>query len=303
MSVEFLRRKIASAPVAFMYDSVGNQGFGMLRTLPAIKYLGTNRFTFPKRWRQLSTPAQYDYFEYDYELLGEIGPPDSNLCTITNQNYETHTEFTIKPILAKYEQSPDSSTLLVVGDEGDFEPQGGQRPLRENEFVSELGDYHSVFTQFEDTYEELGLGCPLADTENLFMQDNANIYRIVTGERLRQTGELFEVLPETPYLPLYAGMASIFSRTIDPGASPLDSYEAVEALGNWLRRRIEWDRQSSIAVARELNDAVASDERTFDSIQPQRHPDARLAREKLSECRNKSEVHARYAAWVTEITT
>lgn len=303
MSVDYLQHKIDSKPIAFIYDSVGEQGFGMLRALPAIKYLETSRFTFPKRWRQLSTPAQYDYIEYKYELLGEIGPPDSDLCAITNQNYETHTEFTIKPILAKYEQSAESSTLLVVGDHAEFEPQGGQRPLRENDFVSELGDYHSVFTQFEETYEAAGLSCPLSDTENLFMQDNANIYRLVTGDHIRQSRELFEVLPDAPYLPLYAGIASIFSRATDPGASPLDSYEAVEGLGNWLRRRVEWDRQSAITVARELNKAVAEDERTFDSVQSRRHPDTQIAREKLTDIRNKSQIHARYATWVTEITT
>lgn len=303
MSVAFLRRKIDADPVAFIHDSVGSEGFGMLRALPAIKYLGTNRFTFPKRWRQLATPAQYDYLEYDYELLGEIGPPDTNLCAITNQNYESYTEFTIKPVIAKYERNHTSSTLVVVGDRSDFEPQGGQRPLRENEFVSELGDYHSVYTRFEDTYEDAGLRCSLADTENLFMQDNANIYRIVTGEGLRQTRELFEVLPEAPYLPLYAGMASIFSRATEPGASPLDSYEAIEALGRWLRRRIEWDRQSGLTVARRLNDAVADDERTFDAVQPRRRPEARQAREMLTERRAESDIHARYAKWVTDITT
>lgn len=302
MSIEFLQRKLSRRPIAFIHDRGGDRGFKLLRSLPAIHYLGTDRFTFPKSWRQLQSPAQYDYLEYEYELLGETGPPETNLCAITNQNYEDHTEFTISPLIAEYEQNQHDATLVVVGDREDFEPQGGQRPLAENEFVSDFPSYHAIFQWFEESYEDAGLSCPLGDTENLFMQDNANIYRMVTGEQLRHTQELFNVLPEAPYLPLYRGLASIFSRRSEPGSSPLDSFEAIEGLGKWLRRRIEWDRQLALSVAKELNEVVAQNGRVFDTVQPRRHPSADAARECVSERRSESPIHARYAEWVANLT-
>lgn len=303
MSVTYLQNRIARTDVAFVHDTIGKRGFGMLRTLPAIHYLGTDRFTFPKRWRQLGWVAQFDYLEYQYEVLGEIGPPESNLCAISDQNYEEHTEFTLSPVILQYESDTNDETLIVIGDTEDFNPQDGQRPLREQPFVDHLGSYQSIFNHFEEYYESAGLRCPLNDTENLFMHDNANIYHIVTGDRLRHTRDLFEVLPDTPYLPLYPGIASIFSRKSKPGASPLDSYEEIEALGKWLRRRLEWDRKRGLTVARRLNNAVSENERIFDTVQSRRHPSVDDAREAIQNERETSDVHRRYAEWITELTS
>lgn len=303
MSVTYLQNRIARSEVAFVHDTIGKRGFGMLRTLPAIHYLGTDRFTFPKSWRQLGWAAQFDYLEYQYEVLGDIGPPESNLCAISDQNYEEHTEFTLSPVILKYESNATDETLIVVGDTPNFNPQGGQRPLREQPFVDHLGSYHTIFNHFEEYYESIGLRCPLNGTENLFMHDNANIYHIVTGNRLRHIRELFEVLPDTPYLPLYMGIATIFSREAQPGASPLDSYEEIEALGRWLRRRVEWDRKRGLTVARRLNNAVSEDERIFDTAQSIRHPTIKDARDALQAERETSDVHRRYAEWITELTT
>lgn len=303
MSKVYLENLIERADVAFIHDTIGKQGFGMLRTLPAIHYLGTQRFTFPKSWRQLGSPAQYDYLDYDYELLGEIDSPTSNLCAISDQNYEEYTEFTLSPVILEYESNSEDATLIVIGDTPDFDPQDGQRPLREQHFVNHLGSAQNIYNHFEDYYESVGLRCPLSDTANLFMQDNANIYRIVTGERLSNTQELFAVLPESPFLPLYMGLARIFSRKTQPGASPLDSFEEIEALGKWLRRRLEWDRKRGITVARRLNNAVSRNERIFDTAQVTRHPDVPGARNALEEERDESDVHRRYADWVMELTT
>lgn len=302
MSIAYLQNLIDQADVAFIHDTIGKRGFGMLRTLPAIHYLGTNRFTFPKSWRQLESPAQYDYLGYDYELLGEIGPPESNLCAISDQNYEEHTEFTLSPVILAYESNPSDATLVVIGDTPDFDPQEGQRPLREQPFVKHLGSAQTIYNHFEEYYESRELRCPLSDTANIFMQDNANIYRLVTGERLSHTRELFEVLPDAPYLPLYAGLASIFSRETQPGASPLDSFEELQALGKWLRRRLEWDYQRGISVARRMNNVVSENERTFDSAQITRHADVLGAQDALQKVQDKSDVHRRYAEWVMELT-
>jgi len=300
MSLDYLRTRMDQNEVAFIYDEIGDRGFGMLRCLPVIHYLGVHHFTFPKRWRQLSSPAQYDYLDYEYELLGEIDLRDEMLCAITNQNYETHTEFTIRPLLHRYESS--EATFVVIADHHDFDPQEGQRMLRMQPFVYDMGSYRQVYSYFEDHYEEVGVGCPLIDTANLFMQDNANLYRMVTGQQLTRTRELFEVLPDAPYLPLYEAFVQIFSRRREPGASPLDSFAEIEGLGRWLRRRLEWDRQKALEVARSLNRRVDADESTFDSAQRSRHP---MMEEATSVARTidstESDVHERYMRWLSEV--
>lgn len=297
MTKAYLERLLERADVAFIHDPIGTSGWGMLRALPAIVYLGINRFTFPKRWRQLATPAQYDFLDYQYELLGEIEATDTSLCAISNQNYEDRTEFTHKPIISRFESSDTDATLVVIGDHRDYDPQGGQRPLRENQFVKHLGSYTDVYQQYEAEYEAADLGCPLADTENLFIQDNAILYRLIVGEELNQTKALFERLPEAPYLPLYHGMSSIFSRKTEPGASPLDSFEAIEGLANWLRRRVEWDRQLALEVARTLNRAVAENERVFDQTYARRHDSVSAAAEVITDHADRSPIHQRYATW------
>lgn len=297
MGLEYIQRRVDRSDVVFIHDTIGHSGWGLLRGMPAIKYLGVNRYTFPKRWRQLESPAQYDYLDYTYELMGEIESVETDLCAISNQNYESHTEFTHRPLIARYEAADTDGTLIVIADRQDYNPQGGQRPLRENHFVDHLGSYKKLYRHFRDQYEDAGLQLPLGDTENLFIQDNAILYQLVTGDSITRSQRLFELLPEAPFLPLHWGLGSIFGRRSDPGASPLDSYGEIKGLARWLRRRIEWERPLSMEIARELNRAVSADERVFDRTFARRQESVQEATATILGLEGESRVHDRYAAW------
>jgi len=298
MTFSYLQRLISSASVVFLYDSVGGSGFGLLRTLPAITYLGFDHFTFPKSWRQLETPEQYDYLNYEFLVLGDDELTGTDLCAITNQNYESHTEYTLAPVVNRYRESDD--TLFVVADQRRFDPQGGQRPLFMQQFVECLERYTDVYSRFEDHYDECGYDCPL-DTKNLFMQDNANLYELVEGERIEQKEKLFEIVTDAPYLPLHDVFADMFSREREPGAEPLDSHDEIEGLGKWLRRRIDWERKPALSVVKDLNRAVSDDERVFDHVQKFKHPTVGAAKRAATSLdRETNPIDRRYHAWLTE---
>lgn len=301
MSYEYLETQLERAEIAFVYDEEVEPAWARLRALPAIRYLGISHFTLPKRWRQLASPEQYDYLDYEYELLGSIEIGDASLCSITSQNYEDHTEYTIQPLLTRY-QSFDAP-LIVAAERRDFYPRGGQRQLEEQPFVEVLGSYAQLYRAFSDRYEEAGLGLPLQDTMNLYLQDNANIYKLVTGQELSSTEDLFTRLLEAPYLPLYQVFVDIFARDNEPGSSPLPSYGHIEALGQWLRRRIEWDRQTGLTHARRLNRAVDENERIFDSVTRARSADEYEIGRVIASLDAGSDVHARYKQWLQEVAS
>lgn len=300
MSYQYFKRQLTKSTIAFVYDPGVEPAWGRLRVLPAIRYVGVRHFTMPKRWRQLSSVRQYDYLDYEYELLGDIDLDDESLCSITSQNYESHTEYTIMPLLYRYQHRKEP--FIVVAHERDFDPQGGQRELQEQPFVTKVGSYQTLYEQFTEHYATHGLDCPLHDTKNLYLQDNANIYELVTGEQLSTTIELFERLPEAPYLPLYGVFVDIFAREDEPGASPLPSYQHIEALGRWLRRRIEWDRQTGLYQARRLNRLVDQDERIFDVTTRMRSHLEHNITEALSTMKSANDdIHNRYEQWLQEV--
>jgi len=303
MSIVFLEDQINDANVAFIYDEAveSRWGYGLLRSLPAVNHLLVDHFTFPKQWRQLTGATQYDYLSYSYELLGDIELEDTPLCTITNQYYEDETPFSIRPLLNEYLHREE--TFVVIADHREFDPQEGQRPLHMQDFVDVTWSYRRVYTDFRDYYQEVGVDCPLRDTENLFMQDNANLYRMVSGTEVSRTRSLFDVLPDAPYLPLYDAFVDIFSRDNEPGAAPLDSYADIEALGKWLRRRIDISRQGALTIARDLNRAVDADEAVFDATQRIRHQSMEAAASTATDIDpDTSAVHARYKQWLQERT-
>lgn len=300
MSYRYLKTQLDRAVIAFVYDEGVDPAWARLRILPAIRYLEVSRYTFPKRWRQLGSPRQYDYLDYEYALLGEMSFGDEPLCAISSQNYEDHTEYTIRPVLERYKGY--DSPLVVAAERSDFDPQGGQRELQEQPFVEKLGSYTQVYREFEDHYREFGFDCPLQDTTNLFLQDNANIYELVTGETLSSTIELFTKLPDLPFLPLYRVFVDMFAREDGPGASPLPTYAHVEGFGRWLRRRIEWDRQTGLRQARRLNRAVDSDGRTFAKKTRMRCTNHHDVASALNNLGAGSEIHARYRHWLEVLT-
>jgi hypothetical protein len=98
-------------------------------------------------------------------------------------------------------------------------------------------------------------------------------------------------------------MVSIFSRENEPGAAPLDSYDEIEALGRWIRRRIDISRKDALGIARDLNRRVDSNESVFDATQRFRHPAMSQAETTATSIdAETSSVHERYKQWLQERT-
>lgn len=269
---EDLYDKLTRRDVSFLWESVSDSRWWMLRSLPALYSLGIDSFTFPTSWRQLfERGSQYDYLDYNYEVIGNMNlPDDAHLCVITNEYYERQTKYSIEHLINRF--TSRGGSLVVVTDSPEFQPVGGQRPLSQEQFTERVGDVTQLFEVFEEEYRKNGWDLPLVDTKNLFIQDNANLYELVKGDSLNRTEDLFEVLPREPYLPLYSVFSDIFARPEEYGSVPLNSDDHVPGLARWLRRRIEWDRQTALAVARQLNRAVSQDGKIFDPSYARRSP-------------------------------
>jgi len=301
-ATEPLLARLQDAQVAVIHDHVDNSRWQMLRTLPALQAVGTTVFTYPTSWRQLDRSTEYSFSGYTYRRIAELVEGDTSdtppLGIVTNTHYEMETPYSVSGLIERYTSA--ENPLLVVTDSQQFTPEGGQRPLRHEPFATDIGSYDRVYSAFEDRYERLGFDHPLRDTQNLFLQDNANLYELVDDERVTTAYELFEALPDTPYLPLYDVFCSIFGRADDFGSVPLDSDDAIDALGRWLRRRVEFSRQTGRDVAKLLNDAVVEGRETFDPSYTSRSPDvARARRVGKTIDREGSAIHDRYTTWLT----
>lgn len=305
MSLDTIEARIAEADVAFLHDPEGNVHFWKLRALPALLYLGLGHATYPTSWRQLKHTwqhdrggRQYSFPGYDYHVLGGIDlPPTTDICAITTSYYEKNTQYTINDLVDRYARN--EGTLVVVADERRFQPIGGLRPLYQEPFCERIGKYDRVYDAFADRYAEVGWELPLQDTKNLFLQDNANLYELVEGDTLESTEELFSVLTDVPYLPLYGTFSEIFARPNELGVEPLESDDVVEAFGGWLRRRIEWDKPTASTVAHDLNRAVSMEGTAFDPSYAKRSPklqDARNAAAALDPDANS--IEERYYNWL-----
>lgn len=292
---------VQDADIAFMYDPRENSRWGLLRGLPAIRYLGVEDFTYPTSWCQFNRGRRHLEFDYDYHVVSnglDIPADNPDFGVITNDHYEHETQYTIKYLINRYTTA--ENTLFVLTDTKQFKPQGAKRPLYQDPCAENVGTYSDVYDAFETAYEDAGWSLPLTDTKNLFLQDNANIYQYVTSESLSTTVELFDVLSETPYLPLYDPMASVFSRPNEFGTVPLDANEGLPDLARWLRRRIEWDRETARDVATQLNEAVIGEGRTFDPSAVRRDPSIPTARQAGADLKEReSAIDQRYAAWLT----
>jgi hypothetical protein len=299
---EPLLARLYDARVAVIHEQVDNSRWQMLRSLPALQSLGVDAFTYPTSWRQLSLGAQYDFPGYTYRHIDEAGDVDPTdappFGIVTNQHYEWETPYSVRSLVERYTRG--DSQLVVVTDNRRFTPEGGQRPLYQEQFATDIGSYDRVYGAFEDRYERFGFGHPLRDTRNLFLQDNANLYELVEGEPVTTARALFNRLSDAPYLPLYDVFGEIFGRTDDFGSVPLDSDETIDALGRWLRRRVEFDRQTGRAVAAELNDAVVESRKAFDPSYAPRSPEVAEAQRAGRELdREESPIHDRYVTWLT----
>ncbi|QSG02811.1 hypothetical protein [Natranaeroarchaeum sulfidigenes] len=293
--------EVQESEVAYMYDPRENSRWGLLRALPALCYLGVDDFTYPTSWCQFGRGDRHFELDYDYHVISnslDIPDDSPDFGVITNDYYEEETPYTIKYLIDRYTRS--DSMLFALTDSKQFQPQGAKRPLYQDPFVEMLGTYGSVYEEFEAAYQEYGWELPLTNTKNLFVQDNANLYRFVTGESLSKATELFEVLPEAPYLPLYDPLTSVFSRPEEFGTVPLDAEEGLPELVRWLRRRIEWDRDTARDIASSLNKVVISEGSTFDPAAARRHPSIREARQAAKNLDPEaSPIDHRYAEWLT----
>lgn len=296
-----LLSRIQDAAVVYVYDPIENSRWKLLRGLPALYYMGVEDFTYPTSWCQFGRGDRHFELDYDYHVVSNsMDIPDTypEFGVVTNGYYEQDTPYTIKYLIDRY--TVCDSTLFVLTDDKSFEPQGAKRPLYQDQFVEFVGTYDTVFDTFESAYEDAGWELPLPHTKNLFVQDNANLYEFVTGESVSDSEELFRKLPEEPYLPLYDALSSVFGRSQEYGSVPLDGDEGVSELVRWLRRRVEWDRDTAREIVNELNEAVVEDGSTFDPAAARRAPSvrtARLAAEDLDE--EQSRIDQRYAEWLT----
>jgi hypothetical protein len=310
VNVAGLRHRIEGHRVAFIHDESGSVYDWKLRSLPALQFLGIAEFTYPTSWRQLKRASEYDkggkqfsFPGYEYHVLGGIDLAASTaLGVITTSYYENETQYTIRPLIDRYTKS--GGPLVVVADEKRFQPDGGARPLFHEPFVTHLGSYDQVYSAIEEAYADAGWPLPLRDTKNCFLQDMANVYEFIEGTRIETTTALFDVLADAPYLPLYLVFGTIFDQPDSFGTGPLETDKMVEALGGWLRRRIEWDRSKSIEVATQLNRDVAADPTTFDPSYARRSAtvaDAASAAESLDYDSNT--VDEQYYNWLTQHTS
>jgi len=295
-----LLSQVQDADIAFIYDPRENSRWGLLRSLPALCYLGVEDFTYPTSWCQFNRGDRHFEMDYQYHVVSnalDIPDEDPDFGVITNTHYEHETQYTIKYLLNRYTTS--ENTLFVLTDSKQFTPQGAKRPLYQEPQVELVGTYDDAYDVFEDAYDDTGWDLPLSDTKNLFLQDNANLYSYVTDDTVTNTTDLFAVLPDAPFLPLYDALTSVFSRPTELGTVPLDADSGLPELVRWLRRRIEWDRDTARDIAQTLNEAVISDGSTFDTAAARRSPsvrDARLAGNELAE--KNSSIDKRYADWL-----
>lgn len=298
-------RRLRNADIAIIHDNVEETYWWLLRSLPAINALGFSTFTYPTSWRTLNTGGQfqsyrnqYDYLDYDYKVLGQIEEEsfEDDLVVITNEYYESETQYSVDHLVSRY--SNREETLLVITDSHRFTPRGGQRPLYQEQFVEDLGEFQRLYNAYESIYGESEWELPLIDTKNIFLHDNATLYELVTGSQLQTTEDLFEILPEAPYLPLYDVFSQIFAREDEYGSVPLDQ-DDVTGLQRWLRRRVEWDRQTATEVAERLNRIVSNDGSTFDPSYAARSPAMQEARSAAKEIDpHESSINKRYKSWL-----
>lgn len=290
--------ELEKADFVFIYDDQQNgQIEGILRGLPALCYTDIRTATCPKSWLQLADPARHELYDYEWVRLQDIRDPDGDLIAATTQYYEDNLAvYSLKNVINTY--TTTNHTLCIIADQKCFEPSGAVRPYREEPAVDCDWKYSEVYDAYEERYEQFDIPLPVAGSKNLFVQDNANMYHLATGNTVTSISEFIDILPEAPYLPFVRGISSIFSKDDGFGSEPLESQDAIEELGKWLRRRLEIDRQGGISIAKSLNDLATSHEELFDPAGRKQMPrlnDARDPWRELADATNP--IHERYYQW------
>lgn len=262
-----LHRKYSDADVYFVYDELNQdrEKLCALRKLPALLRLGAAQTTYPKSWRKLDqwSTKQYEFETPPYVLLDDIPfEPNENLIAISDQYYEDNLPiYTLSRVMNRY---VDSEAKLVIGSGNrDFEPHGAKRPLEESPFVGATHSYHDIYDAFFQRSKDVGYPYPLKYTKNVFVQENAALYVLVSGEDITTLEEFFYNLPDAPYLPIWKTFSQMFTQDRRKGALVLDG-NLREGLRKWLRRRVEVEYTEADELSRNFNALARRQERLFD---------------------------------------
>lgn len=293
---------IADASIVFVHDEPiqDREQFSSLRKLPALRRLGFSAVTHPKSWRKLDqwSTNQFELEEVNFVTLEEVRRQQTNdLIAITDQFYEDeYPIFSLSQILNAYTQA--DHRLMVAGNDPDFEPAGARRPLAESPTIDENVPYRRIYEVFESRYEDAGLHFPLRGSRNLFLQDNALLYELVTGDALDTITDVFYRLPDGPYLPLWQSLTEIFTTDVPQGTRLLNQ-DQQKGLSKWLRRRVEVDYDESDEIASYLNHLSRRHEQLFNPYRRARKPGMAEARETIQELDiDDPGLEARYRRWL-----
>lgn len=269
MRWENLNRALQGPGVYFVYDELNRsekrEKLCALRKYPALLRLGWNRMTCPKSWQKVDqwSTNQFEFEAPEFFHMNEVEiPPERDLTAISDQYYEDKLPlFSLSSIINSYTRS--SARMVVGAGSKNFQINGTNRPLREMGFLKEELNYRQVYEAFETRYEELGYRFPIKHSMNVFVQENALLFEEVTGKRVDSLLEFFEVLPETPYLPIWRTLSDIFTTSVQQGTRLLGEDQRIE-FAKWLRRRVELDYHQGREIATYLNDLARREEWLFD---------------------------------------
>lgn len=255
--------------VYFVYDELNRdknrEKLCALRKYPALLRLGFEQMTCPKSWQKVDrwSRNQFEFEHPEFIHMDDISEsPETDLAAISDQYYEERLPlFSLSQIIDRYTIS--DARIVVGGDNRNFKTSGAHRPLREMEFTKGDFAYRDVFEAFNDRYQSFGYEFPLDYCLNIFIQENALLYEVVTGDSVDTLTEFFKILPLAPYLPIWETLTEIFTTGVEQGTRLLGKSERSQ-LGKWLRRRIEMDYHQGVDTARYLNNLARRHERLFD---------------------------------------
>jgi hypothetical protein len=282
-------------------------GYGLLRTLPAIDHVATvmidaPQYTYPKQWRQLGDVAQFGMFPHEWIRLQDISNVESPFGILTNEHYEQESPYTISPAISKVRHV--GQTVFLISDIEDFKLEMDSRPLADHGYVKDIGEYADLYTILNSHYTEHGYPHPLSDSRNLFLQDNAIIYNNIhdPASDISAVEDLFDRLPDAPYLPLYSAMTRIFNRDDSFGAVALPDTELV-GFRKWLQWRIDRSQSECRDLAETINGRVL-DENTVFTVESQiEHKTFNRAREFVASLDpGDNPIERKYVGWIQGVT-
>lgn len=300
------QRNFEDASLVFVHDerTRRREKLCSLRKLPALLRLGFATTTHPKSWRKLDqwSTNQFEFEDPTFITLDEIpNQPDSDLVAITDQFYEDeYPIFSLGQVLNAY--TLVDFRLVVAGDDPDFQPAGARRPLTESPVIDETFAYRTIFDALRAKYRQANLHFPLRGCRNVFLQDNAILYELVTGNTLDSPSDLFYRLADAPYLPIWHTITEIFTTNVSQGTRLLDQ-KSQKGLSKWLRRRVELGYDGGQEIASYLNHLSRRHEHLFNPYRRTRRPEMEQAREAVrDECIEDTQIEGRYRHWLGERT-